>query len=182
MKIKQTTHITKANKEVIIREASLSDAPSMIECIKSYLASGMIPLTPQEFQNTIKDQEEWINKFLLSENNLLVVAEYDGEIIGNIDITQQPRQMLCHTAFLGMGIHSDWQNQGIGSLLLKSAIDWSDSNPNIEQLWLMVFGNNKMGIKIYEKMGFVEDGRQQNFIKDLNGGYIDNVIMTRRKS
>jgi len=181
MKINQTKHTTKLGNEIVIREAKLSDDKGLIDCIKSYLKSSFIPLTPEEFNPTKEEHENWINKFLNGKNNLLLIAEYNGQIIGNIDLTIHHRKMLSHTGFVGMGIHEDWQNQGIGTLLLDRAIEWSDNQTEIELLWLQAFGNNEKGISIYKKKGFIEDGRQKDFIKKLEGEYIDNVIMTRRK-
>jgi putative acetyltransferase len=182
MKIKPTKHKTKLGNEIVIREADTSDSKNMIDCIKSYLKSCFIPLTTEEFNPTIEEQEKWISKFIEGKNDLLLVAEYNGQIIGNIDLTIHQRKMLSHTGFVGMGIHVDWQNQGIGSILMDKVIEWSESRNDLEILWLQVFGNNEKGISIYKKKGFVEDGRQKDFIKNINGEYIDNVIMTRNKA
>ena len=182
MKIKPTNQKTKFGNEVVIREAKSSDANGLIDCIKTYLKSNFIPLTPEEFSPTLEEQEEWISNYIYGKNDLLLIAEHKGQIIGNIDLTIHHRKMLNHTGYLGMGIHEDWQNQGIGTILLERLIEWSDIQPEIEILWLQVFGNNEKGIRIYQKNGFVEDGRQKEFIKNMNGVYIDNVIMTRRKA
>lgn len=181
MKIKQKNHKTKSGCEIVIREARTSDSEGMIECIKSYLKSNYIPLTPEEFNPTVEEQEKWISKFINGKIDLLLVAVHNGKIIGNIDLTIHHRSMLSHTGFIGMGIHENWQNQGIGTILMDKVIEWSDSRYEIEILWLQVFGTNEKGIKIYKKKGFVEDGRQKGFIKNTNGEYIDNVIMTRKK-
>ncbi len=181
MKIKPTNHKTKSGIEIVIREAKPSDSKGFIGCIKSYLKSNFIPLTPEEFNLIIEEQERWISKFINGKNDLLLVAEHSGQIIGDIDLTIYHRSMLSHTGFIGMGIHEDWQNQGIGTILMDKTIEWSDSRAEIEILWLQVFGNNEKGISIYKKYGFIEDGRQKDFIKNLDGEYIDNVITTRRK-
>jgi RimJ/RimL family protein N-acetyltransferase len=182
MKIKQTNHKTKSGHEIVIREAKTCDAKDMIDCIKSYLKNNCIPLTPEEFNPTVEEHEKWISKFIIGKNDLLLVAEHSGKIIGNIDLTIHHRSMLNHTGYVGMGIHENWQNQGIGTMLMDKVIEWSDRHAEIEILWLQVFGTNEKGIKIYKKMGFVEDGRQKNFLKNNKGEYIDNVIMTRNKA
>jgi|ERR1035437_1381012 RimJ/RimL family protein N-acetyltransferase len=181
MKLEQTTHTTKSGKEFIIREASVLDSERMIDCIKSYLSSNFIPLKPEEFNPTIEEHEHWIRKFLIGKYDLLLVAVYNDQIIGNIDLTMHHRSMLSHTGHIGMGIHEDWQNQGLGTVLLDKVIEWSDSRSEIEILWLQVFGNNHKGISIYKKKGFIEEGRQKDFIKNSKGEYIDNIIMTRKR-
>ncbi|WP_066629697.1 GNAT family N-acetyltransferase [Labilibacter marinus] len=178
MKIATSIHKTKQENQITIREAEPEDATQLIECAKSYLKNGFIPLTESEFKPTIKEREEWIKDFINNENSLLLVAESHGTIIGNIDLTAQKRKMLNHTVHVGMGIHQDWQNQGIGALMINTIKEWSTKNPAIEVLWLQTFSNNIGAIHLYKKFGFIENGRQNKFIKTENGEYIDNVIMT----
>ncbi len=180
MKFKPVEYITKSGKNIIIREVRTSDSKKIINCVKSYLKSGFIPLTPDEFNPTLNEQIQWINEHINGKNDLLLIAEYNSEIIGNIDLTINHRQMLKHTGYIGMGVHEDWQNQGIGTALMEKIINWSDNNPEIEILWLQVFGNNEAGINLYKKFGFIEEGRQTSFIKSPEGEYIDNLIMTRK--
>ena len=178
MKIEPTIHKTKQGHLVKIREAKIEDAEGLIKCTKSYLKNGFIPLTENEFNPTVKEHEDWVRGFIEADNNLLLVVEANGSIIGNIDTTTHKRKMLSHTGFVGMGIHQDWQNQGIGAIMINKTIEWSIKNPNIEILWLQVFSNNVKGIHLYNKCGFIENGRQKNFIKSENNEYFDNVIMT----
>lgn len=178
MKIETTTHITKQGHQIEVREARIDDADGLIKCAKSYMKNGFIPLTEEEFNPTVTEHENWIRGFIENENNLLLVVEANGLIIGNIDLTSHKRKMLSHTGFIGMGIHQDWQNQGIGAIMINKTKEWSIKNPNIEILWLQVFSNNEKGIHLYTKSGFIETGRQKNFIKTESNQYIDNVIMT----
>jgi L-phenylalanine/L-methionine N-acetyltransferase len=178
MKIEPTIHKTKQGHLVKLREAEIEDAEGLIHCAKSYMKNGFIPLTENEFNPTITEHTEWIRGFIESKNSLLLVVEANGSIIGNIDLTTHRRKMLSHTGFVGMGIHQDWQNQGIGAIMINKIKDWSIRNPKIEVLWLQVFSTNENGIHLYKKLGFIENGRQKNFIKTENNEYIDNIIMT----
>ena len=47
----------------------------------------------------------------------------------------------------------------------------------IEKVFLNVFSTNKRAIKLYEKLGFVEEGRHLKAIKQLTGEYIDLIQM-----
>ncbi|MBS2100014.1 GNAT family N-acetyltransferase [Carboxylicivirga linearis] len=178
MKIETTTHFTKQGHQIEVREARIEDADGLIKCAKSYMKNGFIPLTEEEFNPTVTEHENWIRGFMENENNLLLVVEANGLIIGNIDLTSHKRKMLSHTGFVGMGIHQDWQNQGVGTIMIDIVKQWSNMNQNIEILWLQVFSNNLGGIHLYKKSGFIENGRQVKFIKTEDNQYIDNVIMT----
>ena len=182
MKFKPSLRTTKSGHPITIREAKLEDANALIHCMKAYLHKGYIPLTKDEFDPSEKEQQQWMHQYLRNDNNLLLVVEHNNNIIGNIDLTCQGKKMLNHNGHLGMGIHPDWQNQGIGRILFDTIIAWSSANATIETLWLRVFSNNHSGIHLYQTMGFEINARQANYIKTLNNEYIDNLIMTLKVS
>ncbi len=181
MKIKPQIIEDQLGNEITIREGEVSDSESLQACVKSYLKSGLIPLTEAEFGEMTKGHKEWIQKFKNGQNDLLLVAECKGEIIGNVDLMTNGREMLKHVGYIGMGIHADWQGKRLGTSLLKVVLDWADKNAEIESLWLQAFSNNQRGLKLYTNMGFETTGIQRRFIKTISGDYIDNVIMTRYK-
>lgn len=82
-----------------------------------------------------------------------------------------------HTAVIGMGILKEWRNKGLGTALLKLAIEWSKENSILELLWLQVYTVNELGLGLYRKVGFVENGIMKNFFKQ-DGKYFDNLTMT----
>lgn len=168
----------KNQKTVTIRQAEIDDAESLLNCIKTYVSqSEYIPKLRQEIKLTIKQEKDWINSFLANENSLLLVAEYDNEIIGNIDLTGNRRKIMEHTAVVGMGMLREWRNSGLGTALLKLAIEWAKGNPILELLWLQVYTDNKLGLILYRKMGFEENGIIKNFFKQ-DDKYFDNLTMT----
>ena len=97
-------------------------------------------------------------------------------LIGNIDITGNQRKKLFHTGMIGMGIHNDWQNKKIGSLLMEEAIKWSLLSV-LEILWLEVYSTNTGGLKLYEKFGFEQCGLMKNFFRE--GGPVDKITMIK---
>lgn len=67
----------------------------------------------------------------------------------------------------------------MGRALLQALLDWAQGNPQVEKIWLEVFGTNGRGIHLYEKLGFVEEGRLSKEIKIAPEHYIDLVLMSR---
>lgn len=178
MKFKAKTFTVKNGKEIIVREARIDDSEKLIETAKSYIAdSEHILLTFEEFNPTIEQEEKWINSYLDNENNLLLVAVYNEQIIGNIEITASKRAKIIHTGIIGMSIVKDWRGVGVGTALMESLIEWSKNNSTLKKIWLEVFANNESGIALYKKMGFIEEGRQSKFIKTGENEFVDNVIM-----
>ncbi|WP_163409761.1 GNAT family N-acetyltransferase [Flavobacterium ajazii] len=169
----------KNQKKVTIRQAEINDAEKLLNSIKIYVPeSEYVPKLKQEIKLTIEEEKDWINSFLINENSLLLVAEYDNEIIGNIDLNGNRRKIMEHTAVIGMGMLKEWRNSGLGTALLQLAIEWAKENTILELLWLQVYTENKLGLGLYRKMGFEENGIIKNFFKK-DEKYFDNLTMTR---
>lgn len=170
IKLKDETVIT-------IRIGVESDAENLMRTIKTYLGdSDFIPQNPQEYKLTFEEQKALIRSFLEKENSLLLVAVKGEEILGNIDLTGNLREAMSHTAVIGMGILKEWRNSGLGTELMRLSINWAKTNPVLELLCLQVYAENDLGVALYKKMGFEENGRIENYFKQ-NGRYYDNVMM-----
>ena len=180
MKYSPKIFTTKSGHSYTIREVQLSDSESLQKCVLSYLRNNTIPLTAEEYQDLCKTHEAWLSQFIdPNSTSICLVAEKDGEIIGNIDLAMNARKIQAHTGYIGMGVHSNFQGEGIGSTLLNEVLKYADSTPSIEHTWLQVYANNDAGLKMYKKNGFEITGTQKNFFKLEDGRYVDNIIMTR---
>ena len=75
-------------------------------------------------------------------------------------------------------VHKDYQNQGIGILLIKAILELAGQWLMVRRIELDVVVDNEKAIHLYQKMGFVIEGKRvQAFIK--NGQYIDEYFMAR---
>ena len=181
MKKFENIEILLKNKKVVtIRQAEIRDTENLLNTINKYIPqSEFIPKLEEEINLTIEQEEEWINYFLTHDNSLLLVAEYENNIIGNIDLTGNRRKVMAHTAVIGMGLLKEWRNIGLGTALITAIIEWSKKNPILELIWLQVYSENELGIGLYHKMGFIESGVVKNFFKH-NDGYFDNLTMVMK--
>ena len=167
----------KGGESIKIRESETADASKWIELIKAYLSdSDTIPLLPGEFSFDEEKAVAHIGKFLLNSKDLILLAEHNGTVIGNIDLTSQHRERLKHTAMIGMGVAEEWRNRGIGSAMLSGVVDWARHHPEIEMLWLNVYSSNLAGLSLYKRFGFVECGRTPRMFKH-GEDYHDNIKM-----
>lgn len=165
-------------KEVTLRSATIEDAEKLLKTVKSYIAdSPYIPKKVSEITITVSQEADWINSFIQKDNSLLLVAEYEGELVGNIDLTGHSRVFMEHTAVIGMGMLQEWRALGLGTALMEQAIAWAKENSILELLWLQVYSENKVGIHLYKKMNFSEQGVLKKYFKH-HGTYYDNLTMS----
>ncbi|MEB2300326.1 GNAT family N-acetyltransferase [Lysinibacillus xylanilyticus] len=165
---------------LIVREALVSDADKMLKIQLQVLAEQNYLLTTlEEFNQTVEGQKKWIEQKQVNERDVIFVAELEGEIVGWLMFQSPPRKRIFHTGTFGMMVDSNIRGQGIGTLLLTRLIDWATVNPSIEKICLGVFSTNENAIKLYQKMGFLEEGRKVREIKLDNGEYIDDILMYR---
>lgn len=180
MKFPPKSYPLRSGEEIVLRSAELEDAENLIAAVKGYFqTTKYFLLTTDEFDPTPESEREWINGFIENPDSLLLLAIYKGSIIGNIDLTASPRKKLQHTALIGMGISEEWRNKGLGTVLMKEAIDCATEKSKLEILWLQVFETNAAARSLYRNLGFTEEGRQHNFFKNADGSYTDNILMAR---
>lgn len=178
MKIKPLTHFTKDGKEIIIRQAEEGDAAKLIALKKGYLKnSTSIPMLVSEYKNDQQMEKDLIHRFITERNSLLLVAEHNDTIIGNIDIIGSQRKKMFHTGVVGMGIANGWRNMSIGSYLMETALNWTLNSSHLSVIWLEVYSDNKGGIKLYEKFGFEPCGLIKNFFMEENP--VDKITMVK---
>lgn len=176
------TYTTKSNHQITIRQAIPDDAQELLHLKLQYLKNTeTLPLFENEYPNDIDQERKMIKRYLSEKNSIILVAIINNAIVGNIDLTGSWRKKMEHTAMIGMGIHTEWQNQGIGTLLLQNVLDWTRENPVIHLIWLEVYASNISGIALYTKIGFIEVGRMPNFFLE-KGKYIDKIIMNKEVS
>lgn len=99
-----------------------------------------------------------------------------GRVVGWADIVRFPREGFRHGGRLGMGLVPEARGHGLGELLLRRVLD-DVRAAGMERVVLEVYATNARAIALYERVGFVEDGRKRGARK-LDGAYDDDVLMT----
>lgn len=162
----ETTH-----GEYSIRKAEPRDAKGIINCMQSVMDE-RIYLVSEYYLLTERGEQERIR----SPDDLTVVADRDGEIVGVLTIQRGMYRKNRHTANLGIAIKTGHRRKGLGNKLISAGIDWCHLN-YLKKLNLEVFSSNKNAIALYEKMGFVVEGARKNqFV--IDGSYVDDVFMS----
>lgn len=163
---------------MIIREARPDDAGQLIAYIQRLLAEpGInIPLTPGEFTLSVEEEREFLAKSAAAPNSIFLLAEVDGEIVGELNCKGGTRQATRHTATLGISVRHEWRGQGVGTALMTEAVAWAKQTGLITRIELQVYARNEPAIRLYREFGFEVEGRRRRVIFQ-EGEYLDDLIM-----
>ena len=150
--------------------------------IEDYKEISKIRKMPGVMENILsnKDEEEELIKEKIinrGKNQYWYVAEENGKVIGLGILMNHGNLRKKHVGVITLMVNSDYQNKGVGSLLMDKLINLSESL-NIIRLELCVFRDNYKAINLYKKFGFKEEGiKIKSALK--NGEYADEIIMAR---
>lgn len=179
MKFEPVDILVKDGSVITLREAIIADAEQLRDVTKEYVEeSEYIPTVKDEFNPSIEEEEKYIASFIDTINRLLIVALKGDKIIGSISVNGESKQMMKHTAPIGIGMLKEWRGKGIGSAMFRSVIRWAKEQSPLEVLWLETLSTNEAGKALYGKFGFEETGIIPNHIKFEEGKYTDTVIMS----
>jgi putative acetyltransferase len=105
-------------------------------------------------------------------------AEVDGRLVGLAGLLVATHPRLRHTAKFFVLVHDDFHGQGVGRALTAAILDLGDKYFGLIRIQLEVNFDNARAIALYEKFGFVVEGRLKgNILRD--GEYIDSFVMGR---
>ncbi len=159
-------------KDVTIRAVRADDCDDLYEMLA---CPGVVRNTLQIPYVSLDRREQWLSN--LTDNDYMLVAEVDGRVVGNIEITRR-KNRLAHVAQLGMAVHDDYQDRGIGTALMEAALDLADNWLNIKRVELDVYTDNDRAVHLYEKFGFEIEGTLRS-LAFREGEYVDAYHMAR---
>jgi putative acetyltransferase len=156
----------------VIRAAAPADAEQLTALFNlPGVRNGTLRLPYQTIDETRKRLES------LGPGAKEIVADHNGQIIGSIFLGPMLGRRR-HVATLGMGVHDDFTGQGVGSVLMKAALDVADNWLGLRRVELTVFVDNAAAIRLYERSGFVTEGQFKDYAF-RDGRYVDAYAMAR---
>jgi len=129
----------------------------------------------------IKRNEDFIMNMDGNAHQFVAVTKGDSVeeiIIGCAGLTVFSNPRLRHSAGIGIMVHRDFQNKGVGTALMAALLDIADNWLMLVRVELGVFADNANAIHLYEKFGFKVEGTKK-MAAIRNGKYADEIIMAR---
>ena len=163
-----------------LREITLDDIPAYCRMLgEVYSESGayLASLSPGP-----QEVSEKMRSFMLhpSAPFIFIVAEFQSELLGWIDVVPYPFEALRHCANLSLGVRREMRNRGIGSALIQEALLQAKRSA-LELIHLETFASNQKALLLYQKFGFQVEGLRKKAKKcPHSGAYDDIILMTKR--
>lgn len=108
-----------------------------------------------------------------------VLGAFDdnNRLVGMVGFYRAVHDKQSHRGTLwGMYVAPEGRQQGIGSVLIKSAIEQAKKLPEISNITLCVTASNESARRLYESLGFQICGTEQRALK-IDGVYFDEILM-----
>ena len=112
-------------------------------------------------------------------NHYGLVACVRDTLVGSLGLhvpEHSPRR--SHVGEIGLAVHDQWQGRGIGTALVRAAIDLADRWLNLRRLELTVFADNERALKLYKKFGFEIEGLLRRYAF-RDGAFVDAYLLAR---
>jgi ribosomal protein S18 acetylase RimI-like enzyme len=116
---------------------------------------------------------------MMGEQGIMRIA-LDGErVVGWCDVRRADAEIAQHCGILGIGIIDGYRGRGIGERLVSQTVEAIRvSDLGITRVELTVWGSNARAMGLYEKLGFVYEGRKIGARK-VDGVTDDVVLMAK---
>ena len=129
----------------------------------------------------VKRNEDFIINMDSNQHQFVAVTKNkNGEekIIGSAGLMINANPRVRHSGGMGIMIHKDYQNMGVGTALMEALLDVADNWLMLIRVELTVFEDNKRAIHLYEKFGFEKEGLKR-LAGIRNGKYENEYLMAR---
>jgi RimJ/RimL family protein N-acetyltransferase len=154
----------------MIRPTAAGDIPTIVEILWEVGSEGRWIGTEVPFDR--QERTRRLRSMFDAGSNGGFVADEDGVVGGSISLIATPYGVVN----VGMALLHGWRGRGLGTQLLAEGIAWSRAS-GAHKLALEVWPHNAVGLALYHRMGFVEEGLLRRHYRRRSGELWDAVVM-----
>lgn len=161
-----------------LRNAEGKDAAAFLAYfLQSHGETDFLTTYPDETEQDPEKVAERLQAKASSASDIEILALVDGKVAGSAGIGMlRDRDKVRHRAEFGISILKEYWRLGIGDALTKACIDCA-KQAGFLQLELEVVAENAGAIRLYEKHGFTEYGRNPMGFRSRTAAWQELVLM-----
>lgn len=159
---------------ITIRPLRLTDAHHVYEIMHMPNVLWGMSVLPS---TTVDAWSTMVAQWIADEHMHVFVAEIQEKAIGLIRLHVRTGRE-SHVGDVTLAVHDKHQRQGIGKMLLLTALDLADNWLNLVRLELAVYTDNEQAIRLFQQFDFAIEGRK-HYDAFRGGAYIDSYMMAR---
>ena len=163
-------------RAVTIRPVTPEDAGASVELVRAVAAEEIYLLVEPDQVRTPEEQRDFLKR-LHPEDDVFLVAEADGRVVGQVDAYRGRWGKTRHTAEIGIAILDGYRNLGIGRRLMQAVETWARDS-GLLKLSLGVFSNNERAIHLYRSCGFELEGTRSRHLY-IGERFVDELVMAK---
>lgn len=145
--------LLKNGKKVVLRPELPTDTEMLWEMFSTLSKASLDNLVEPFTRERI---EGWTNNIDYGKNLpvlAIVEDEKKARIIGSASLSFYSTEANRHKAELGITIHDNYQNLGLGTVMINHLLDIARKK-GLKKVFLLVNATNSRAIHVYEKCGF----------------------------
>ncbi len=157
-------------RSVLIRKLVSEDREKLLQMYASLLTEALRWVMPP-YDETVIDR--WLGNL---KNMIALVAACNSKIGGHASIYRFPNERTTGLGDLIIYVHQDFQNKGLGTLMLKKLVAVA-RNQKLHKIVLEVVAENAAAVHLYQKVGFRVEGTAKESYFGEDEKYHDLLIM-----
>jgi aminoglycoside 6'-N-acetyltransferase len=153
-------------ERVLLRPAGESDVPALV----AVLADPEVALWwgPHDAKRVQEDLDY--------EGSEMAVVEFEDEVIGVVEVTEETEPDYCHVA-LDIAIRADLHGRGLGGESLRVAIAYLIDERGHHRFTIDPAMQNERAIRSYTRLGFRPVGVMRRCERAPDGTWRDGLLM-----
>ncbi len=163
-------------KNVTFRQVKPSDLKSVHAWVKAIEKEDTFIIINAAEPISLKEEKEYFKDLFKKtrQKKLVKIGVFDGKkYLGSCDIEKQGKRQ-GHVGLFGIALSKECRGRGIGFKLAQKTIELAKKRLGLKQIVLSCFANNKAGLGLYKKLGFIQCGRHPHAVL-YQGKYIDSI-------
>lgn len=163
----------------LLRPPFPSDAEGMLQTLRALSEqTNFLLRVPDECTETVSEEAEYLTQMLESRDKAMILAIVSGEIAGWARVLRHTRAKTRHRCDIGLAIKKEYWHLGIGGKLMDLMVDLA-RHMGCMIMELECIAGNQRAIRLYERYGFVVNGRRINGLRQPDGSFADEILMQK---